>query len=568
MGLTFLVFDERGAPAQTLALRNAHLLEADNVVTPGSIVFTDGLLRCEPAVDGAAALGLQWPVGDEARLTLRTSLLPQREAPYLLSLELARRAIMLFLVKLEDWGLHELPDNNPAMEVFEQARAKFIDALCKQPAPAAGASAPSDPFAHVTSEQDELAKQALAYAVDASERLALTRADEDLGARLAKAPISMDTAGDAKAQNTTVDAARSLGRPLVGCAITGEKFSGPLTRVVRDSFDFINLPMRWVDLEPVEGRYDFSKTDRWIEWAVRTAKMPVVGGPIVDLGVGACPDWLHIWENDYETLRDLVFGHVKKIVTRYRRTVRSWTIVSSLEVADAFNLTVEEAIDLTRTCALVVRKLQRNARITVDIAQPFGEYGAYDAARTLPPHHYAELIGQAGVSVDKFGVRLQVGDAAQGRSARDLATLSDVLDRFSVYEKPVAVTAIGAPGRPVEPSREDTLASRDGGYWQGQWSETAQADWMARALLIALAKPYIASVCWQELYDTGAAGLMPAGGLISADGQPRQALRRMTEIHRRLTQPAADPTGGAAEVGALAQADMGASSASTPVESD
>ena len=31
-------------------------------------------------------------------------------------------------------------------------------------------------------------------------------------------------------------------------------------------------------MDPTEGRYVFSKTDRWIEWAVGTAKLPLVGG--------------------------------------------------------------------------------------------------------------------------------------------------------------------------------------------------------------------------------------------------------------------------------------------------
>jgi len=541
VGLTFLVYDEAGRPAEDVALRNVCLYEADDVAVPGSVVFDQGLVRCGPATQGAAALALQWPVQGMGRLTLRTCLLPQREAPYLLSLELARRAIMLFLVKLEDWGLHELDASDPAMARFEEARRVFIEALSAQPAPAQGAEAPADPFAHATGEQDALARRALALAIEAAETLALTRADEDLGARLLRAETHKAGEG---------------ARPVVGCAVTGAKNSGPLRRVVQETFDFINLPMRWVRLEPVEGRYDFQPTDRWIEWAVRVARMPVVAGPLVDFGPGACPDWLHIWENDYETLREVVFAHVKKVVTRYRKTVRTWTITSSLQVAEPFALTVEQALDLTRTCALVVRKLRRDARIQVEIAQPFGEYGSRPGAQALPPHHYAELLRQAGVPLDAFAVRLQVGDPAPGRSTRDLATLSDLLDRFSVYEKPLAVTVLGAPARPVPPSPEDVRAGRDGGDWRGPWSEAVQADWMTRALLIALAKPFVTSVCWQELYDTNEPGMTPHGGLISAEGQPRTALKRMTEIHRRLMRPAAEGAASAADLRKRAEAIM------------
>jgi hypothetical protein len=87
--------------------------------------------------------------------------------------------------------------------------------------------------------------------------------------------------------------------------------------------DFVTMPMRWQDMEPKEGKYNVHEhrpVDR-----VGGARREVAGlcGPAGGFPPPCTPDWLYIWENDYETLRDLVVEHMQSIVTRYRRTIRA-----------------------------------------------------------------------------------------------------------------------------------------------------------------------------------------------------------------------------------------------------
>ena len=65
-------------------------------------------------------------------VTLQTCLLPEREKPYLLSLELARHRLMLLLNKLEDWALFDLAPTDPGMVLFEKARKAFTEAVVAQ----------------------------------------------------------------------------------------------------------------------------------------------------------------------------------------------------------------------------------------------------------------------------------------------------------------------------------------------------------------------------------------------------------------------------------------------------
>lgn len=52
--------------------------------------------------------------------------------------------------------------------------------------------------------------------------------------------------------------------------------------------------------------------------------MPIVAGPVIDLRRGNVPEWLYMREHDYETLRELVYEHVKNLVTRYRHAL--WNV--------------------------------------------------------------------------------------------------------------------------------------------------------------------------------------------------------------------------------------------------
>ncbi len=504
--LRFAVLDDRG-PVADYPLRHAHLLGADDVAIPGDINFADGLVHCVKKNADAAGLALLYDAGDCGQLVLRTCLLPQRLRPYLLSLELARHRIMLFLNKLEEWFLCDLPPDEPAMKLFEQARAKFTAALAAE-------RADDHSF---TPEEDRLAREALCLAIQASERLALLATDILLAHRI-------HTAQQA-AGNGPVNL-------MIGCDVRRDQTSEGLQKVVADHFDFMTSPMRWPVLEPDEGDYSWGKTDKWVEWAVRTARMPVHAGPIVDLRPGRSPEWLQIWANDYDTLREVVFQHLKKVVTRYHKAVARWTVASGLHLNADYKLNLEQIMDLSRVCVMLVRKMLPNAKIQIEIDQPFGEHYGCDPV-SLPPLIYAEMLTQQGVAIDAIALRIQMGDAREGRATRDLMALSALLDAYSVFDKPLVITALGAPSEPIHPAQGD--GRFEPGRWRAAWSPESQAEWLRNALAVCLAKPYVHSVAWHELYDSPDASAlceMPHGGLITSAGKAKPALRQLSKSTR------------------------------------
>ncbi len=583
--LSFVLF-ESDPDRVAQMLRAAHLVGPEDVPIAGEIDHDPaaGMVVCMKTTGEAAGLSLQvdldedeapearspleWLLGDPptddessapmpplGSLVLQTCLLPERDEPYLLSLELARRQIMVFLNCLEEWRLFDLPPESGPMRAFESARHAFTRALVAQRSKEAGAIAGYCPKA------DAIARQALRLAVEAGERLALCNAATDFEDRMSGRTYAhiverLTGAPPKPRQMRPVIGGERAGvtlpmRPAIGCAVAPGAPTEALQKVVQGSCDFITTPMRWIDMEPSEGRYAYADTDRWIEWAVRRARLPVVAGPLIDFRSTSVPDWLYIWENDYETLRELVYEHVRSLVTRYRRTISRWTVCSGLHSNENFQLSFEQMMDLTRICVHVVRKLHPQGKVQVEISRPWGEYHTHNR-RSLPPSLYAEMLTQAGVQIDAFAVRLQMGAPERGLCARHLMSISAMLDRYAALDKPLAISAVGAPSAPLTepatpPDDPDEL-SPSPGRWRAPWSPGTQADWLSAVCSIALSKPYVQSVCWQSLSESSSRPEMVSGALVDASGAARPGVERLAELRgavhaaavpARLASPAA-----------------------------
>jgi hypothetical protein len=481
-----------GAGGGARTLRQAYVIGKEDLPVPGVVSPEAGgtSVICRKSIPGAAAMAVQVDCGSHGLLNLRTCLLPDRDKPYVLNLELARRRIMLLINKIEEWGWSDTPTSDPIMKGLDRSRELFTQALV--------ASAPTD--------QCRLARESILVALEAGESLAIRGAERSLAARL--------QAGD---------------KPLFGVAAHCDQFAEPLQKVLAGNIDFIQVPLRWSRIEPEEGRFDFTKMDKWIEWAVRTGKVPVTAGPVIDLSPRGCPRWLHVWNHDYDTLREFAYEHAKRVVTRYRRTVSRWIISGGVNVNAGFSLSMEQMVDLTRVAVMTVRKLQPAAQVFVEVSEPFGEHASANT-QSVAPLLYSELVLGSGVQTDGFALRVQMGDRQGGRSARDLLELSAMLDTYGEFERPLIISALGCPSGP-SPSGG---GSDDPGHWREAWSPETQQTWMDHAAIIALSKPQVKSVCWQSLFDTADGPDMPLGGLVTADGRPKPALKRLGEITRSL----------------------------------
>lgn len=497
--LQFLVYDDAG-PAPSISLAGAYLIGHDDAPLRAEISFRDGRIRCRKRGQEPAALNILWDAGQMGRLALQTCLLPEREAPYVLTLELARNRIRQFIARSEDWQMFELSADHPAMRLWEEARALFTEAMNE-----------TDPL-----RADRPARASVVAAVEAAERLAMAHAEILLHRRFGT---------------------RAAAPTVLGVGVWPPSFNAEQQMALQREADIIVVPLPWRQLEPTEGRYAWERTDAVLTWAHQQGK-PVVAGPLLDFSPGAVPPWVDVWKHDFDACRDLAYDHMAKVVERYRNVVTIWNLAAGLNINNHFSLTADQMVTLVRTASVLVRQMRRGAKTMVELVQPFGEHVARQR-ESIAPMAWIDRLLQEGLQLDSIGVRLQFGasgvpttEDAAATASRDLLQVSALLDRLLPFETRVMVTGLGVP---AQPSPDHAVDERLG-HWHGGWSPRTQADWISRIFPLAMSRPFIDAVVWGEVADHPGAAV-PASGLLDPAGQPREAFTQLVALRRRLKRP-------------------------------
>jgi len=485
--LQFQVLDEDGLAADWLG-RNAHLRGADGKAIRGQVDIENNRIICRYQGNQSVALSLRYPAGSVGEMMLQTCLLPQRQEPYVLSVELARHRTKLFIAKSEVWQMFDLSQEHPAMELWEEARVLFTKALT------------------IDNVQDanRCALRSLHRAVQATERLSMTHAEVLLHRRYGSQPVSSTS---------------------FGTSVSPDRDGKGLRDLVASSVGVLAIPIRWRDIEPEPGQQDWSSIDRWISWA-QEINMPLLAGPLLDFSPENLPDWMVEFQSDYDECRNRVYDYAEGVVSRYGGAVNMWNLASGINIHETFTFSASQVFDLIRTVRLLVRQVQSTARTMVEIRQPFGEHCATDSA-SIDPLSFVHQLAQEGITIDAVGVQLLFGQHEKGRTVRDLMQISDLLDHYHVLETPLIISAAGLPSREIDPH---------GGHWHGSYTDEVQARWISRLVGLALSKPTVESIIWVDLFDHDQA-ILPEAGLVTSGGDLKPAFTQWRGIRKRFSRP-------------------------------
>lgn len=471
----------------------AYALGQEATPVAGDVFFRDGYLTVNRQDPQAVGVGLLWDCGAGTFVT-ETTRLKVRDKPYILNVELARGRLMRILQKMEDWNLFDYPRTEKLAEKFKAAQQTLAQAIARMN---------DDP-----ASSSQLADMALKSGTEVGDELASFHVELLLARRRAQGNVA---------------------RHVLGCRIEPGVASAGYYEALVQGFDYAIVPLNWRKIQPREEEINTGPLDQLLDLLV-LRRMPVVAGPLVDLSEAAVPDWMFIWEHDYETLRDLTYEHVQRMIQRYRRQVSVWNVCAGLHTHSSFTLSFDQVIEFTRLLVGQVKAALPSARTLVTIRQPFGEYHARHR-HTVPPMIYAEMVAQSGIPFEAFGVEIEMGVPAPGMFDRDLFQLSAMLDKFASFGRPVFLTAMCAPSRnypDASDASDGRLDPAAAGVWGRPWDEALQADWMEAVAKLALSKPYIESMAWSALADVGHA--LPGGGMFDAAMRPRPVYTKAQEL--------------------------------------
>ena len=486
-----------GAPAEHIDLSGAYVFGQDGIPVRADLAAAKGQITCMKRNPGACGLALLWDAGKPGRMMLATARLPDRATSYNLNVELARACVMRLFQKREDWGLFDYDQADAINEEFGDVRRRFVEALSADgPIQAARA-----------------ADKTLAQALVLGEKMALFHADVFLRRRQPASPA---------------------GRVNFACVVDLFSSNQRYRKRLLEAFDSISIPMVWKRLAPKERTYRWEHIDDWVNWAVAN-RLPIHAGPLVSFDLTDVPEWLYIWEHDYDALRDVIYEHVQSVVGRYERKVSVWRVVSGLHAHNSFDLSFEQIMELTRMCCSLVKQLAPRSTVLIDVVLPWGEYYARNL-RTIPPLLYADMAVQSGIKFDAFGLQLYQGVPRDGMYVRDLLQVSSLLDEFVGFGMPLHVTGVQVPSD-VSADAWDAWAGQapagEAGHWHNVWNARLQAEWLQAFCRIAISKPFIDSICWRDLADYEG-HYVPHGGLCRNDMKPKLAFKELRNFKALL----------------------------------
>ena len=272
-------------------------------------------------IDESGMLYLPYAVDGVGEYYLSTASLMERAEPYLLRLELARGTVNRLRNQMVDWemaGLRVPADLQAKVRHSAGVFARAASLRQTSPDEAQRLAGDAIRFACLAIDRlgQEYGRQALAFRHQTAARLATLLAGD----------IGMDGA-----------------------------YTGEGAEAFHRAFNAVSLPVSWKELEPESGEYDWTALDRQMEWCQQQNVRAICLGPIFDPAPGLLPDWIYLWEDDFEQLQSRVVHFLQNVVLRCKGRVLLWHAAAGLNLPNALAINEEQRLRLAVRCIEAVR---------------------------------------------------------------------------------------------------------------------------------------------------------------------------------------------------------------------
>ena len=88
-----------------------------------------------------------------------------------------------------------------------------------------------------------------------------------------------------------------------------------------------------------------------VAWTVQPSMalhgLRICMGPLIQFDRGSLPDWLYLWEGEYDDISDSVLKFAEGVVRRYAGKVHLWNCAGRMNVPGAMDLSEEQRLKLT-----------------------------------------------------------------------------------------------------------------------------------------------------------------------------------------------------------------------------
>jgi hypothetical protein len=491
--MNFLLTAPASAEAQRETARGYVVGAPDYMPWPTEVRVADGQVIVRRPVDDSGCICLPWEVPSQGRLLLSTATLVERPNAYLLAVELARGRINLLRNQTAEWQMGGLVLPDELAERVRQASLQFAHAVCRQETP---------------SDADSVAADAIRHAIEASDDLVRTYTQQVFATR--------------QQRQGRLPTAWTV-------ALNGPPPDDRQTTLLKRTFNGVRIPFPWPAIEAAEGEYRWDDIDALVQWA-KDNQLPMIAGPLIDFSPHGMPAWLDQWKGELQGLANFLYDYVENALRRYKADIRIWQITAGSNCAAVLGLGEDRLLWLTLQLLEMARQIDNELQLAVGIAQPWGEYLAWEE-RTYSPFVFADTLLRSKAQLGCFDLEVVMGATPRGSYLRDILEISRLLDLYALLGLPLRIT-LGCPSMgEADPLAPDyRVPPRGAGT---VWSPAQQAQWTREVAALAGCKPMVEGVSWSHWTD-GAPHIFPHCGLLDAKHHVKPALVELERIRKEF----------------------------------
>ena len=488
MGLMRFVVDQREFLTED-RLARAFVVGPDETPYFGRALLSGEQLVVERPEDASGCFSIPWPVAGRGDWLLATSTLMEREAPYLLEVELARGLIFRLRDQLAAWEHLGLVAPEALKKQTAEASSRFLRATNRQDSPA---------------EAARISREAIEVGAEAAFHLTRVYADQALAIR------------QNNGQKLTT---------LLGVRLADETPRDEIAMSLGKTFNLASIPCGWGVIEPSEGKIDWSRSDALIEWS-HTHGMRVCGGPLLEFDEHQLPDWAYLWEGDVDTLASLMIGHVRNVAERYRGRVQLWHVASRVNREGVLSLSDEQRLQIVAGAVRALRQIDPQTPVVVGLDQPWAEYRGRRPTE-LSPIDFADALERADLGIAGFDLELNVGYFPLATALRNPLAFSRLIDMWNIrLETPLMLTITLPSSTEEDPHADPKARVTAGGASPEMINPDWQSAWVRDHLPMLLAKNSVQVLLWGQLTDRKRHSF-PHGGLFDSLGEPKPVLQEL-----------------------------------------
>jgi len=358
-----------------------------------------------------------------------------------------------------------------------------------------------------------LAQQGLMYALWASEKLELDKADFEIKKRGFRKEF------------------------FLGCDARGfyQMYQDTFMPMFTNLFNFANITFVTKgdgiisDFEPREGDNQFGIRDVLVK-KMRDANVTCQGRLMFWFHDCCTPDWLK--KKSYPELLKYVEKHAATVIGHYGSEISSWEMMNELhDWANELHLDNEQTIEVTKLACEVAKATAPNLKRTINSCCPRAEYvqmrqysdGPAKCCQRTPYQFIRDCIS-AGVEFDVIAQQMYFPYC-------DLQDSIMLIERYEEFGMPVQISEIGVSGGITNDSiKLGTIKMPEEPYlWHRYWDEETQADWLEGIYKLIYSKPYIKGAHWFDFVDPYS--YMDNGGLLrNIQGDKKESYLRLQKL--------------------------------------